>query len=46
LPASVPALPTDTELRGDVNRDGAVNATDISLTSRRVRMSAPAPTWA
>lgn len=42
-PASTPALKTDTVLRGDVNRDGAVNATDIALTARRNNQQATGP---
>ena len=43
LPASAPALPTDMVVRGDVNGDGAVNASDIALTSRRIGQTATGP---
>ncbi len=42
-PTSAPALPTDTVLRGDVNQDGVVDSTDISLTARRNRQQATGP---
>lgn len=42
-PSSTPALPTDTVLRGDVNGDGVVDSTDISLTARRNRQQATGP---
>ena len=42
-PASAPALASDTVLRGDVNRDGAVNSTDIALTARRMNQTATGP---
>jgi amidase len=39
-PFSAPALASDTVLRGDVNRDGVVNAQDIVLTAKRVPQAA------
>lgn len=42
-PASAPALPTDIVLRGDVNGDGSVDGTDISLVARRIRQMATDP---
>jgi amidase len=43
LPAVTPALASDTVLRGDINRDGVVNATDIGLLKRKVGQTATGP---
>lgn len=42
-PASTPALPTDTVLRGDVNGDGVVDSRDVVLTAQRNREAASGP---
>ncbi len=42
-PASAPALPTDTVLRGDVNGDRAVNNLDLAIVTARVGETATGP---
>lgn len=42
-PFSTPALPTDVVLRGDINGDGKVNGTDVSLVARRLNQTATGP---
>lgn len=42
-PFSAPALPTDVVLRGDINGDGKVNGTDVSLVARRLNQPATGP---
>ncbi len=42
-PSSTPALASDTVLRGDVNRDGVVNAVDVGLIKARVGQAATGP---
>lgn len=42
-PASTPALASDTVLRGDVNRDGVVNAVDVGLLKARIGTAATGP---
>ena len=43
LPASAPALASDTVLRGDVNRDGFVNAIDVGMVRQRIGQAATGP---
>lgn len=42
-PASAPALPGDTVLRGDINSDRVVNAVDIGMVKRRIGQPASGP---
>ncbi|MBU0602009.1 MAG: amidase [Gammaproteobacteria bacterium] len=42
-PASAPALPTDVVRLGDVNGDGWVDSTDVSLVTKRMNQPASGP---
>jgi amidase len=43
VPPSAPPLPTDVVLRGDINGDGKVSGTDVSLVARRLNQTATGP---